>query len=74
MLHAGSSARRRAAEARRELMETMNATQTQLRQAYVGFNNARDEDLIDSYVFEINALQARYNYLLRQFKETEASP
>lgn len=72
MLHGRSGARRRAAEARRELQETINATQAQLQRAYVGFNNARDGDLIDSYVFEINALQARYNYLLRQFKETEA--
>ena len=35
---------------------------------------ARDPDLIESYVFEINALQARYSYLLRRVKELEADP
>ena len=34
---------------------------------------ARDSDLIESYVFEINALQARYNYLLRRVKELEGA-
>ena len=28
-------------------------------------------DLIESCVFEINALQARYSYLLRRMKELE---
>ena len=40
-------------------------------QAYAGFNAAGDPDLIESYVFEINALQARYNYLIRQVKALE---
>ena len=36
-----------------------------------GFNAAKDPDLIESYVFEINALQARYSYLLRRVKELD---
>ena len=40
-------------------------------QAYAGFNAAKDPDLIESYVFEINALQARYSYLLRRVKERD---
>ena len=32
---------------------------------------ACDPDLIESYVFEINALQSRYTYLLRQVKELD---
>ena len=40
-------------------------------QAYSGFNSASDPDLIESYVFEINALQARYSYLLRRVKELD---
>ena len=39
--------------------------------AYSGFNTAHDPDLIESYVFEINALQARYSYLLRRVKELD---
>ena len=34
----------------------------------------RDPDLIESYVFEINALQARYSYLLRRVKEMDGAP
>ena len=56
-------------EERRELMQSLSHTRTLINQAYGGFNNASDSDLIESYVFEINALQARYNYLLRRVKE-----
>jgi hypothetical protein len=37
-------------------------------------NATSDSDLIESYVYEINALQARYNYLLRRFKALEHTP
>ncbi|MCI9156750.1 MAG: YaaL family protein [Lawsonibacter sp.] len=58
-------------EERRELMSSLSHTRTLINQAYGGFNTASDADLIESYVFEINALQARYNYLLRRVKELE---
>lgn len=61
-------------EERRELMQSLNHTRTLINQAYGGFNSASDGDLIESYVFEINALQARYNYLLRRVKELESVP
>ena len=48
-------------------------TRTLINQAYGGFNSASDSDLIESYVFEINSLQARYNYLLRRVKELEGA-
>ena len=50
------------------LMQGLAQTRTLIAQAYAGFNTARDPDLIESYVFEINALQARYAYLLRRVK------
>lgn len=59
---------------RRELMDSLIHTRTLINQAYGGFNHVSDSDLIESYVFEINALQARYNYLLRRVKELEAAP
>ncbi len=59
---------------RKELMASLAHTRTLINQAYGGFNTAKDGDLIESYVFEINALQARYNYLLRRVKELEAAP
>ena len=58
---------------RKELMENLSATRVLIQQAYTGFNHASDRDLIDSYVFEITALQSRYAYLLRRVKELEGS-
>ena len=60
-------------EERRELMQSLSHTRTLINQAYGGFNNASDSDLIESYVFEINSLHARYNYLLRRVKELEGT-
>ena len=53
------------------LLEGLNRTRALIAQAYAGFNAAGDPDLIESYVFEINALQARYTYLLRRVKELD---
>lgn len=55
----------------RALREGLTQTRTLINQAYAGFNSTGDSDLIESYVFEINALQARYSYLLRRVKELE---
>ena len=70
------SKRRRARaveEERRALMESLAQTRALIAQAYGGFNMARDADLIESYIFEVNALQARYSYLLRQVKELDGA-
>jgi hypothetical protein len=58
-------------EERKALFDELARTRVALRQAYLGFNSADDPDLIESYVFEINALQSRYSYLLRRAKECE---
>lgn len=55
----------------RELREGLSRTRVLINQAYAAFNGTGDPDLIESYVFEINALQARYSYLLRRVKELE---
>ena len=59
---------------RQELLNSLSQTRTLIKQAYGGFNTTSDSDLIESYVYEINALQARYNYLLRRFKDLERAP
>ena len=46
-----------------DLKKDMEKTRKALEVAYSGFNNCTDFDMIDSYVFEINALQRRYHYL-----------
>ena len=58
---------------RQDLLESLARARTLINQAYGSFNSASDADLIESYVFEINALQARYNYLLRRVKELEGT-
>ena len=58
---------------REQLMQTLADTRVLINQAYSGFNNAKDDELIESFVFEINALQSRYSYLLRRIKSLEAT-
>lgn len=58
---------------RRTLLEGLERTQVQLNQAFACFNQESDPDLIESYVFEINALRSRYSYLLRRVRELEES-
>ena len=60
-----------AEEERRDLLEGMAETRRLLNQAYCGFNTHSDPDLVESYVFEINALQSRYSYLVRRMKDLE---
>lgn len=58
---------------REQLMQTLADTRVLINQAYSGFNTAKDHELVESFVFEINALQSRYSYLLRRIKELEAT-
>lgn len=57
--------------------DSIEKTRQALEIAYAGFNNALETDLIDSYIFEINALQKRYEHLtalaeVKQTYQTEA--
>lgn len=45
------------------LREDLEKTRRALEIAYAGFDNAVDEDMIDCYIFEINALLKRYKHL-----------
>lgn len=47
------------------LQESIQKTREALDIAYAGFDNALDVDLIDSYIYEITALQKRYKHLLK---------
>ena len=46
-----------------DLKESIRKTRQALDIAYAGFDNALESDLIDSYIYEINALQKRYQHL-----------
>ena len=68
--------RRRAAareEERRQLVEGMRETRALLNHAYAQFNFYSDPDLVDACVYEINALQSRYSYFVRQVKLLESA-
>ena len=47
-----------------ELLET----QRELAQAYCQFNQALDPELVESCIYQINAIKARCNYLIRAIK------
>lgn len=59
-------------EARAQLMQEIEALQQALETANSNFENVCDPDLIDSYIYEINALSFRYKYLLRQVQDIHA--
>ena len=45
------------------LQDSIEKTRQALNLAYAGFDNAIEDDLIDSYIYEINSLQKRYKHL-----------
>ena len=55
----------------RELERELYSTTQALKEAYIRFDYVCDSELIDACIFEINALKARSNYLLRRIKGAE---
>ena len=55
-----------------QLLEEMNQLNPSLETVHSNFENVSDPDLIDCYIYEMNALSFRYKYLLRQIKSYEA--
>ncbi|HWT26487.1 MAG TPA: YaaL family protein [Mobilitalea sp.] len=53
------------------LLTEINKTKIALEAAYSNFENVVDPDLIDSCIYELNAVQNRYKFLLRQAKELD---
>lgn len=51
---------------REELIQTRRALEI----AYSGFDNVTDPDLIDCYIYEVNAVMKRYKYLLEQAEKS----
>lgn len=51
---------------REQLLSDLRLTKTALDDAYINFENAVDPDLVDSYIYEVNAVQKRYHFLLKQ--------
>ena len=49
----------------------MNDIKSRLQCAYSAFNNTSDDSMLDACIFEISALNARYNYAVKQIKQLE---
>lgn len=60
--------RQPAAEPRRPLLTSLHQTCRDLTAARCAFQSARDPDLVESYAYEISALQCRHTYLLGQLR------
>lgn len=55
------------------LIKEINKTKLALEAAYLHFEYVVDPDLIDSCIYELNAIQNRYKYLLKQAKASDKS-
>lgn len=55
---------------REELLEAKHALEI----AYSGFDNVTDPDLIDCYIYEVNAVMKRYKFLLEQAAKINLLP
>ncbi len=60
--------------AQTQLQQELLATNQALKEAYEKFNYVSEPELVEACVYEISALKARYNYLLRCIKERTARP
>ena len=54
-----------------DLINEIKKTKIALESAYSNFENVIDPDLIDCYIYEVNAVQKRYKFLLKQMKELD---
>lgn len=56
------------------LIDEINQTKMALEAAYSNFENVVDPDLIDSCIYELNAIQNRYRFLIKQAKAVFNTP
>ena len=53
-------------ETKEALLEDLKKTRYALEVAYSGFDNVTDPDLIDCYIYQVNAILKRYKFLLEK--------
>lgn len=58
-------------ETKENLLEDLKKTRYALEVAYSGFDNVTDPDLIDSYIYQVNAILKRYKFLLEKISAKE---
>ena len=55
------------------LLDDIKRTKSDLERAYSNFENVVDPDLIDCCIYQVNAAQLRYKFLLSRVKQIEDS-
>lgn len=55
------------------LLNDLARTKDNLDSAYANFQNVVEPDLIDAYIYEVNAMQLKYKFLLGRVKQIEDS-
>ena len=58
--------------AREELLNEIEEIKLSLATAHSNFDNASDPDLVDSCIYDMNAIQYKYKYLLKQMRKMES--
>ena len=58
-------------ETKENLLEDLKKTRYALEVAYSGFDNVTDPDLIDCYIYQVNAILKRYKFLLEKITRKE---
>lgn len=61
-------------EQRNRIMSDLQKTRCALDDAYSGFDNVTDPDLIDCYIYEVNSVLKRYKFLLEQAAKINLLP
>ncbi|MBQ0038044.1 MAG: DUF2508 family protein [Clostridiales bacterium] len=57
-----------------ELHQELRETAQELRLAYDRFNYVSEPELVESSIYAIDSLKAKYSYLLRRIKELNGAP
>ena len=52
----------------KDIIEQMKQLKKQIDEMNVRFDMECDEDLVESYIYQLQALQSRYRYLIKQAK------
>jgi len=55
------------------LISELESTKNDLTAAYSNFENAIDPDLVDSCIYELQAIQLRYKFLLTKIREMDSA-
>jgi hypothetical protein len=61
----------RESKERKELISDLAKTKADLDLAYSNFENVLDPDLIDSCIYELNAVQKKYKFLYERVKQQD---